>query len=295
MTSLFQQDYLYGISSSSIHHKRGMDNCYLSTDILEQLVSLAEYLGVIHVESTQGASGLAFREGLEVLVAKIEEALGMPIGFPDIGAAYGLNIGGRLITPESPEHIYVAARIRDAMKVHLRNQAKVPAIVEIGAGYGGTAYWLLQHLKLAVSSYTIIDLPLTNVSQGYFLGKVFGYDNVVLFGEALPPTSSRNPNIRILPTHTINAELGAPDVTADVVFNENSMPEMTRQSILDYLRWMRGHLKGVFYSCNQETGNAGQFLVPNIMTEAGGCERLSRNVSSVRFGYVEEVYRFGEQ
>jgi hypothetical protein len=292
MSSLFQQDYLYGVSSSTIHNKSGIDNYYFATNILEHFVSLAEYLGVIHVESPeQGAPGLAFGESLEVLVAKIEAALGIPIGFPDVGAAYGLKIGGRLITPEAPEYIYVALRIIEAMKLHLKNEDKLPAIVEIGAGYGGTAYWLLQQCRLAVSNYTIIDLPLMNVSQGYFLGKAFGYDRVILSGEPLPLTGTKVPYIRILPTYAILNGLGSDDVSFDVVFNENSMPEMNRQSIVDYLMWMRRHLYGIFYSYNHEsTGGALQFRVPDVVKEVDGFERLTRNFSWVRFGYVEEVY-----
>ena len=239
----------------------------------------------------QGAIGRALQGGLPALVAKIEDALGISLAFPDIGAPVGIKAGRALITPESPEHIYVARRIRQAMERHLSASDDEPCnVVEIGAGFGGTAYWLLQ-MQPPIRCYTIRDLPLVNVLQGYFLSKTCGPSRVALYGE---PTPHEAPAIVVLPTHAV-AEISTP---VALLINENSMPEMPTETAVEYLHWAKRGVKGIFYSYNQEAYSAAggrlQVAVPEIVRRVGGLELLSRNASWLRRGYVEEIYRCGE-
>ena len=73
------------------------------------------------------------------------------------------------------------------------------------------------------------------------------------------------------------------------------MPEMTNQIVEGYLRFAREKLTGLFFSYNHEAfapvHGSHQVLVPEIIDLVGGFTRISRNVSWVRNGYVEEVYR----
>lgn len=55
--------------------------------------------------------GLAFASRLERLIVDTEAALGASVDFPNVGAAYGIDVGGRLITSDSPDQMYVAARV----------------------------------------------------------------------------------------------------------------------------------------------------------------------------------------
>ncbi|HYG09137.1 MAG TPA: putative sugar O-methyltransferase [Pyrinomonadaceae bacterium] len=305
LSSMFREGFIVGVGTGDTYpgSQTRIGARIWSQRYLEDLVSLAEYVGVVRTECVeQGSIGWAFKDGVEELVAKIEAAIGMPIGFPNIGAPYGLKIGDALITFEGSEHIYVALRISEAIDSHLRQErAAEPHIVEIGAGFGGTAHWLLK-LRRRVGSYTIIDLPIVNVLQGYFLAKAFGAQNVSLFGEeALARTSSININVR--PTHALDS-IGTDGV--DVLVNENSMPEMPQTAVENYLTWAKEKVGGIFYSYNQEAyspyENVLQVLVPEVVARVGGFKRLSRNYSWVRRGYVEEIYlsdkvsrqRFGE-
>jgi hypothetical protein len=78
------------------------------------------------------------------------------------------------------------------------------------------------------------------------------------------------------------------------------MPEMSKPVVEDYILWARHNLKdgGIFYSYNQEAYspicNIPQVLVPEIVASVGGFERMSRNHSWLRCGYVEEVYVIGK-
>jgi hypothetical protein len=274
LSLMFRSSCVHGIASGDLYTGRTARRIW-ELKLLDDLVSLAEFLGVTRVENPeQGQIGAALSDGIDPLVARIEEELGMPIGFPNVGGPYGLRSRNRLLTMESPEHIYVATRIRNAISFHL-STVDHPSVLEIGAGFGGTASYLLR-LTPAIQNYVIVDLPIVNVLQGYFLSKTFGIDAVSFFGEP-------NSRIQVLPTTAIDG------CSADVLVNENSMPEMPEEIVDGYLRWAKDHVHGVFYSYQQEAWTK-QVWVREAVRKVGGFRVLSRNPSWVRRGYVEEVY-----
>lgn len=293
LSTMFRSMILCGIASCDLYkglYKHRLGLRIWSLHLLDQIVSLGEYLAVIRTESPeQGIVGYAFTESIGELVSRINKAAGISIGFPEIGAPYGLMCDGSLITMESAEHIYVALRINETINRFLGGVP--PRIVEIGAGFGGTAFRLLQIRTMKVKSYTLIDLPYVNVIQGYFLSKVFGAKNVALHGE----TDCEHSIIRILPTHAISL---CSDV--DLLINEDSMPEMPKKAVEDYVLWAKHNVRngGIFYSYNQEAyspvNNIPQVLVPEVVASVQGFDRVSRNDSWLHPGHVEEVYVIGK-
>ncbi|MEJ7615974.1 MAG: putative sugar O-methyltransferase [Pyrinomonadaceae bacterium] len=286
--AMFQQKFMLGIASGVLHatgHNRLSEKLW-SLKYINSLVSLAEFLGLERAECPeQGVIGYAVRDGVDKLISRIEQKLERSIDVPRIGAPHGIEVAGTLVTSDSPEHIYVAARASQLIDLFLdSDQSNCPKVVEIGAGYGGTAYWLLQ-LNRKISSYTIIDLPLVNVLQGYYLSKSLGEDQVSLYGED-------RKKIAVLPTHAIGVSYDAP---FDLLLNENSMPEMPENAIAKYLAWAASNCRGLFYSYNQEAyscfDGVPQILVPEVVQLIGGYQLLTRSPSWLRRGYVEEVYR----
>jgi hypothetical protein len=250
---------------------------------LDSLASLAESLGAAPAESPeQGEVGRAFDAGLDGLVAAIERQLGSTIDFPDVGAPYGVQVGTALIPPDWPEQVYAARRIADAVERHVATPPGGVRIVEIGAGYGAMAYAMLK-LLAGVGRYSIVDLPIVNVIQGYFLSKALGTDEVSLFCEAPSKVS-------VVPNHALDI-VGTP---CDVVVNKDSMPEMPEQAVLAYLNWTKAAGAQLFFSYNQEAeasfAGERQNLVPAAVAAVGGFTRLRRDASWVRRGYVEEIY-----
>jgi hypothetical protein len=74
------------------------------------------------------------------------------------------------------------------------------------------------------------------------------------------------------------------------------MPEMSHDTVEDYLRWIRSVCRGVFVSINHESKPAygagfAQVSVPEIIREIGGFELQERYPYWLRRGYVVEVYR----
>ncbi|MDQ6803775.1 MAG: putative sugar O-methyltransferase [Actinomycetota bacterium] len=283
--SMFRSDFILGMAPGSLgigRQPRMLARLsYLAT--MSKLVSLAESQGTALVENPeQGAVGVALADGVDELMQSLEACLGLSLDFPAVGAAYGVLAAGRLITPDTPDQVYAAARIRDVMHEHLSDRADPLRVVEIGAGYGGMAYWLLKLFHEPLQ-YAVVDLPIVNVLQGYFLAQTLGHSQVSLYGEG--PGS-----VAVLPGHALSAV----EAPFDVLLNKDSMPEIPRDALLDYLRWARGACTGIFYSYNQEAAaefaGTAQNVVPRVLAEIGGFARKRRDPSWLRRGYVEEVY-----
>ncbi|MHB8243378.1 MAG: putative sugar O-methyltransferase [Solirubrobacteraceae bacterium] len=286
LASMFREDFASGIEhggpicdleswlGSRIQSRKGLD----------ALVSLGEALGVVPVENPeQGRAGIAFDDGITSLIASIDQALGIHMDAPNVGAPFGLAIDERLMTLEMPELIYAGMRLNQAIQAQLPlTHCESVSVVEIGGGYGGMGYWFLQMCP-QIASYTIVDLPTIGVLQGYYLAKVLGPTRVSFFGE---PSAQ----VRLVPNHSLTHV----ETPFDVLVNKDSMPEMPHSAMVQYLEWARSNCAGFFYSYNQETtadfrGEA-QGIVANEMSKVGGFDRVRRDHSWLRRGYSEEVY-----
>jgi putative sugar O-methyltransferase len=287
---LFRRPFLAGISTPIDYETPGAQR-YWALLAYDRLASLAEAVGVLRTESPeQGPVGRIFKEDLDALPARIEAALETSLDHPRVGAPYGILIGGRLITRETGVYLLAATWLREAIAVHLqRPAAEEVHIVEIGGGYGGAAMWYLRLPQRHQGSYTIVDLPLMNAFQAYFLGQVYGERALALCGE-----ETDGAPIRILPPQVLT---GPRPIAADVVYNQDCLPELSERTAREYLAWMQAHLNGVFLSCNQEgaapVGGVAQLVVSELAAEYPGLTRIARRRSWLRRGYVEEVYRCG--
>ena len=283
---MFRRPFLAGISTPIDYEDPGAPWTW-SLMTYNSLVSLAEGLGAIRVETPeQGVVGRVFAEGVDGLPARIEDELGVSLDFPFVGAPYGILIGERLITRETGRHLGAAVRLHRSADLHLGGPpADGRHVVEIGGGFGGAAMWYLRLLGDAPGSYTIVDLPLMNAFQAYFLGSVCGADALGLYGEG-----AQGARIAVMPP----AHLAERGRRTDLVLNQDSLPEMTESAARGYLSWMAANVTGLFVSCNQEVGtHAGveQQVVAELAAGVDGIERLSRDPSWTRTGYVEEVFR----
>ncbi|MBI5570809.1 MAG: putative sugar O-methyltransferase [Desulfomonile tiedjei] len=292
LASMFRQGFVYGLASGDLieHSFSRIGSKIWSLKYQDNIVALAEFLGVVRAESTQqGVKVHGLKDGLDAVVAKIEEAIGMSMDFPDVGAPYGVRANKALITMEHPEHIYVALRVHNAIRDYLgeRNGKKLH-LMEIGAGVGDLAYWIVKLQRIPLHTYTIIDLPIVNVMQGYFLSKALGASKVSLYGEP----AREGAVMFVLPTVAIDS---MPHQNFDVLINQNSMPEMPEQIVENYIRFAKSHVSGIFFSYNHEAYSIvygkPQVLVPEVVACVKGFQRLSRNASGVRSGYVEETYK----
>jgi hypothetical protein len=194
-----------------------------------------------------------------------------------VGSAFGIGTRHGILSTRDILSLYAGLRIKAL------TPANSSAVCEIGGGLGGAAYYAN---RLGVSRYTIIDLPLVSLLQGYFLLNTLPDAKIALYGEDTPDAA-----IRLLPTYAFNSAPGP----FDLLFNQDSMPEIHRDYSIAYLRDARQKNIPQFLSINQEAramqnSNDRQTAVRELVEEAGGYRPQYRFRHWIRAGYVEEFF-----
>lgn len=119
------------------------------------------------------------------LAAEIEKSLGLELVFPAPYAKMrGLANDRGLIRERALWGLYLAWRA---------NQNGAKSILELG---GGLDYGAFYSSLFGADTYAIVDLPLTLVASGHFLGLSLGENNINLYGEG---KNSITPDIALLP------------------------------------------------------------------------------------------------
>lgn len=240
--------------------------------LCDTLVSFAEVVGArraaypeMEVDKTLANRGDQF--DVNSVLDEIEHELGVELVFPNPFAnERGLKSKRGIIGFRSIQSMYQAWRISQ-----LANGNPHFKVLEIGAGLGRTAYF--AHL-FGVTNYTIVDVPLTNAAQGYFLGRVLGPQCVYVGEEAGAQ------GIRIIP----NTAVASLDETFDLIVNVDSFTEMPEDVAQDYWTFAKKATRKVL-SINHEFN-------PHTVRELYGSDRDCKAVRypyPMRRGYVEEL------
>lgn len=234
------------------------------------LLKFAESVGVRRLDNPEAPYENSPLPGVEELLSGLDEILGFRIEFPNpFEGEAGIATSRGVASYRAVQALYQAHRIRE-----LTGASKDVRVLEIGAGLGRTA---LYACRAGIGDYTIADLPLTNVAQGYFLGRIMGEDAVRLCGE------SSRAKVRVAPP---SAFLEGSD-TYDLIVNFDSLTELSPATAHSYFKAIASR-SSLFLSINHER-NA--FTVRDLYRERR-IEPASRTPCWVRRGYVEEVMRF---
>ncbi|MBV5329876.1 MAG: putative sugar O-methyltransferase [Chlorobium sp.] len=160
---------------------------------------------------------------------------------PCVGNPYGYYIDGTFINSGSDYLHYYATAIGKLVRGDTHR-----IVVELGAGYGGMAYYLLRDNNNL--SYIDFDLPENLALTSYYLLTAFPEKKILLFGESeLTAESIANHDIVLMPNFEINK---IPDGCADIVFNSYSLAEMSSAAIRTYIAEFTRILKGYFLHVN---------------------------------------------
>jgi tetratricopeptide (TPR) repeat protein len=269
----------------------GFDNLALSTHkkivqqgeenmVMDHLIRLAEALGAQRVDNPMAylfrrdSTAMLDPVSADTVVERIEHALGSKLLFPNpYPGERGVHTSRGIISYRAVPALYHAWRIKKLLKGIAR-----PRVLEIGAGLGRAAYYAWQ---LGIRDYTVIDIPMTSICQGYFLGRLLGEDAVLLAGEDPPSSENR---IRILPP---SAFLKAAD-HYDLVLNADSFTELGESVAQDYWNQIESRA-GIFLSINHES-NA--FNVRQFVEKSSRVDSYDRYPYWIHNGYVEETARF---
>ena len=158
--------------------------------ILDRLVALAEIVGALRMENPeQGSWGENLYEDPDQLIGQLERTLRIKLTLPEVeGCLFGLATKSGTLHFRDITSLYAAWRIR-AITNHLNGAS----ICEIGAGVGRVAY---DCAKFGIGNFTIFDLPVVNVLQGFFLIRAMPEARIVLYGEEMPAMGRRSESFR---------------------------------------------------------------------------------------------------
>ena len=274
-------DIFYGFDNLAASLLRPVDDIYRTYydyqrfspgPVLDDLVRLAEAIGAVRLENPEGYTRRAQqRYTVEATIAALEAVFGFTLDFPNpFPGEFGLRSSRGVISYRATHAVYQAWRISQIMAT-----VPNPRVLEIGGGLGRTA---LYARRFGITDYTIIDIPITSLAQGYFLGRVLGDDTVTLFGEEMPNSSTL---IKLLPPSSF---LDSND-RYDLIVNVDSLTEMDPTVARAY--WTQIDARSdAFLSINHE-GNP--FTVKQLIDGSSNVDCSSRVPAWMRNGYVEET------
>ncbi len=269
-------DLFYGfdILTKTFHgifNKKSAQKAYAKA-CLDGLVRFAESVGAISIDNPASKFKNRMLCKTEDILAGIDKAC-IPFSMPNpFESEHGLGSSRGVISYRVPQALYQAWRIKQLLK-GIQN----PRVLEIGAGLGRTAFYANE---LGIKDYTIVDLPITTVAQGYFLGRALGEENICLGGEQFDGDQNR---VKIV----VPEIFFAGDKTYDLILNVDSLTEMdfdVAQSYWDKIKVSTN----IFLSINHE---ANKFRVRDLFVEDLNNLIVHRGLYWMRKGYVEELIR----
>ena len=238
--------------------------------LMDSLFSVSEAMGVLRVDypeislemPRQYPAGSTADEIIDLIDEKLDITLHFPNPFP---GELGLPSRRGIVSFRAIQALYQAWRIWTLAK-----QNENFSVLEIGAGLGRTAYFAKA---LGIKSYTIIDIPMTNVAQADFLFRTLNPADVSLFNET-------GASISILPSSMID-ELSE---DFNLIVNVDSFTEISLENLHKYYSFARKS-KTPILSINHEY-NHHTFM--QIYSQDPMADAI-RYPYWPRRGYVEEI------
>lgn len=266
-----------GVSTSIDGYNRNQTNEHIALTYWDNLLRLAEFVGVIPVENPEaGPWGDALNKDPEAIISAIEKKLGISVA-PPMGIIHtdGILLRGYALHYRHINAIYSAVRLKQ-----LSGLRRSRRFVEIGGGIGLAAYYARQ---FSLTDYTLLDLPITNLLSANFLMMALNPRAVCLHGE-----ETEGSKVKILPFWGASRFR---DNSFDICLNQDSINEMP-ENIRDWYRDEIGRVvEGYFVSINHE------YFFPKTVNalfgSSFGFRLVHRSPYWIRSGYVEELFEVG--
>jgi putative sugar O-methyltransferase len=206
------------------------------------------------------------------------------LSVPDIGNPYGLVTDEMFLKTGAEYQHYYAHRIKELTK-----QNEVNTILEIGAGYGGLAYYLLKDTENL--KYIDIDLPENMALTAYYLLNLFPEKKILLYGEdEITESTIKEYDILILPNFCIDK---VSDGSCNLVFNSYSLAEMSKETIDFYIEHIMRVTKEYFLHINHNKNSlvvADDFGIDpktfSLMYKVPARWNYGRNINMDEFEYL---------
>jgi hypothetical protein len=189
-----------------------------------------EYAKFEDLQSSRSDCIRRFEHGVANNFAIWKEIVSLPaqeLAIPWIGNPWGYIIDGQLVAPKATRFHHHAQQIRN-----LLSDVGHPIAAEIGAGYGGLAYYLLRDEPRL--SYVDFDLPETLVLAAYYLICCFPDRKIFLYGDSQFTEFDQLAEYSavLLPNYMLPS---FPDNSVDLFLNTFSLSEMPWETVEEYL------------------------------------------------------------
>lgn len=165
---------------------------------------------------------------------------------PDVGNPAGVRLNGHVISVETLRYAYNAFTTAGLLR-----GMEAPVVVEIGGGFGGQAYQILDQARrrgTPVARYLDFDLPEVVMVASYFMLKALPGLRFRLYGEG-PVTASAEFDVGLFPHFAIDR---VEDGSADLVLNTHSFSEMDESASRHYLEVVNRVCHRYFMHVNHE-------------------------------------------
>ncbi len=183
------------------------------------------------------------------------------------------------------QSLYSSLRVKEIIDRNLNKKKKIN-ILEIGAGLGKTTINIIDLMSKKLNKIIIVDLFPVNLIQiynflNYFDKKIIWY----------PGCKRKIANCKIIIVPSDKKEILS-KFKLDLIFNENSFPEMQGREIDKFIKIFKNRGNYLF-SINHETSPNQNEYVHNSFTEKfnkSNIRLVDRRKSWIRNGYYENLY-----
>lgn len=198
---------------------------------------------------------------------------------PDIGNPFGVLLDGTLVRSGSPYHHYSAHRV-------IRCLDRSPGtVIEIGGGYGGTAWYLLREGPGV--QYWDFDVPESIALASYYLLKAFPQLKFLFYGEKNTYEDLAGVDVILMPLF----ELGkVPDRSVDVVLSSHAVCDLSREAMNGYMDVIARICSNCFLYIGR--GDAAQSMCEDAARQRGFSLPAESHISrwnAHRYPHVSEV------
>ena len=238
---------------------------------LDKLLSFAEFLGIRDIYNPEQDKISTYKIDIESLLNKIEKKIKIKLTFKNVfPGESGIRTSRGILNEKEIQALYAAYKISKIIK-------KNENVLEIGAGLGRTAYYCNL---FGIRDFTIVDIPITFLAQGNYLGRTVS-ENKIIFENELLKKYIKNKIKLITPEYFLNSK-----IKYSLVLNCDSLTEINYDLAYDYMKKISK--SKYFLSINHEKNSFNVSTLIRLFKH----KSYSRNLYWLRKGYIEEFVSF---
>ena len=207
---------------------------------------------------------------------------------PDVGNPFGALVDGTLVGVHSDFRHYCAHRLAGLL------ESGTSTVVEIGGGFGGTAYYLLRDQP--GMKYLDFDVPESIALTSYYLMKALPHLTFLLYGEKpLTQESIAQADVVLMPLFEMEK---VPSSSVAITFSIHAMSDLSPEALACYLDNIQRTTKDFFYSVGVDRADPS---MPTLIGQNYRSFRLKEKLPSgwhdhkfVSASEMERLYRINQ-